>query len=59
MTNPAAWLVLGGAVIVSLVTLKHMKFIGRFDPFGQYLRSGGKMLTDYDEEQKNIDKYSR
>ena len=59
MNNPAIWLVIAGGVIVSLVTLKHMKFIGRFDPFGQYLRSGGKMLKDYDEENNFIDKYSR
>lgn len=59
MDNIAIWIVLAGAVIVSLLTLKHRKHIGRFDPFGQYLRSGGKMLRDYDENQRFVDKYSR
>lgn len=57
--NAAIWLVLAGTVIISLVTLKHRKHINRFDPFGQYLRSGGKMLPDYDEENSFVDKYSR
>ena len=59
MDNVAIWLVVAGAVMVTLVSLRHFKHIGRFDPFGQYLRSGGKMLKDYDEDQKFVDKYSR
>ena len=59
MDHYAVWIALAGAVLVSLVTLKHRKYIGRFDPFGQYLRSGGKMLRDYDEDQKFVDKYSK
>lgn len=59
MDNIAVWIVLAGVVLVSLVTLKHRKHIGRFDPFGQYLQSGGKLLRDYDEDQKYVDKYSR
>ena len=59
MVNIAVWLTIAGSVLVSLVSLKHLKHIGRFDPFGQYLRSGGKMLRDYDEDQKFIDKYSK
>lgn len=59
MDDAAVWLIAAGAILVSLLTLKHRKFAGRFDPFGQYLRSGGKMLRDYDEDQKFIDKYSK
>lgn len=59
MDYVALWLVVAGAVIVSLVTLKLRKHMGRFDPFGQYLQSGGKMLRDYDEDQKFVDKYSK
>lgn len=59
MDNAAIWIVLAGAVLVSLVTRKHRKHVGRFDPFGQYLRSGGKMLRDYDEDQKFVDQYSK
>ena len=59
MDNVAIWLVIAGSVLVSLVSLKHLKHIGRFDPFGQYQRSGGRMLRDYDEDQKFIDKYSK
>ena len=59
MGDIAVWIVLAGAVMVSLVTLKHRRDIGRFDPFGQYLKSGGKMLRDYDECRKFVDKYSK
>lgn len=59
MDNAALWLVAAGAGLVSLITLRHLKHIGRFDPFGQYLRSGGKLLRDYDEDRKFVDKYSK
>lgn len=56
--NAAVWLVIAGAVIVALLTAKHNAGNKGFTKFGRFIGSE-KMLKDYDEENKFIDKYSK
>lgn len=58
MNNSAVWLVVAGSVLVGLLTCKHNGHKEGFTKFGRFIGSG-KMLKDYDEEQKFIDKYSK
>ena len=58
MNHPAVWLVVAGAVIVGLLMSKHNDKNKGFTKFGRFIGSE-KLLKDYDEENKFIDKYSR
>ena len=58
MNNPVIWLAVAGAVIVGLLTSKHNDKNKGFTKFGRFIGSE-KLLKDYDEENKFIDKYSR
>ena len=58
MGNAAIWLTVAGAVLVGLLTSKHNDKNKGFTKFGRFIGSE-KLLKDYDEENKFIDKYSR
>ena len=58
MNNPVIWLAVAGAVIVGLLTSKYNDKNKGFTKFGRFIGSE-KLLKDYDEENKFIDKYSR
>ena len=58
MNNPVIWLAVAGAVLVGLLTSKHNDKNKGFTKFGRFIGSE-KLLKDYDEENKFIDKYSR
>ena len=58
MGNAAIWLAVAGAVLVGLLTSKHNDKNKGFTKFGRFIGSE-KLLKDYDEENKFIDKYSR
>ena len=57
--NTVMWLLVAVASgLVGLLTYKHSGHSRGFTIFGRYIGSD-KMLKDYDEENKFIDKYSR
>ena len=58
MNNPVIWLAVAGAVLVGLLTSKYNDKNKGFTKFGRFIGSE-KLLKDYDEENKFIDKYSR
>ena len=58
MNDPAVWLVVAGAVLVGLLMSRHNDKNKGFTKFGRFIGSE-KLLKDYDEENKFIDKYSR
>ena len=57
-TTGIVFLALAGMLAFGLVNLRHRKVAEKFDRAGN-LRSGGTLLTDYDEEQKYVDQYSK
>lgn len=58
--NEAVLTMAGLAALAMLpLLLRHTKRVSRMDPFLQWFHSGGKLLKDYDEERKMIDKYMK
>lgn len=52
-------MVIAGIIVLLPFLLRHTKRVSRRDPYLQWFHSGGKLLRDYDAEQKQIDEYMK
>lgn len=48
-----------GVIVLLSFLLRHTKRVSRRNPYLQWFHSEGKLLEDYDAEQKQIDEYMK